>query len=97
MLMSGIGQRVTGFIHDTGGDLFGISQDQMALANSVHPYMSQTQVAGIAQADKQLALDKAMADMNLEYGYAWQEQLERIRRKNREAKQRLIQAGAIFV
>lgn len=93
----------TGLGYDSAAGFMGANESRMALANQVGQQvmfggeLSPEQTARVASMDKAYDLQGQMAQVNYEASQAMFAGAQAARKKDRELKQRLLDAGATFV
>ena len=93
MLMS---MYATNLAHNSAATLFGANQARMDLANSATGGESAGEVASLASMDKAMALQGAMAQTNLQAAWAMQEAAAKMKKKDAEQRQRMLDNGVLF-
>lgn len=78
------------------GDFFAINDKRMALANSVTGNETPEQIAAIGQADKDLSLQAAKAEIDQQVGDTWDAALQQMKKKAWEKHQQHISNGWLF-
>jgi hypothetical protein len=83
--------------HNSMGNLYGVNQARMGLANAVTGMESPAQIAQLHSSDRALELQGAMAKVNYQVALAMQEAAQKLLKQHEEQRRRLMQAGATLV
>ncbi len=83
-------------ISDARFNIYQINDRRLALANQVGPNTSPEELTVLFGEDKQLQLKKIQREVEEEFLFRQFEQLQALRQRKREQRQRLFEMGAIF-
>lgn len=86
----------TNLAHSGATGMFGVNQSRLALANGVTGNESQGDIASLAAQDKALTLQGIQAKTQYEVAQALQDTATRMKKKNEETRQRMLENGVLF-